>query len=192
MSSPEGFVLCGAANEMAHFVGLPSYGGMGTNAKTPGMQSCFENGMGAMYCTMLGQEVNNGIGMLDCSTVLSYEQMMIDDDIVGRTLKIGKKAEVSKETIHLDMIKEVGILGLGGKKGSYLGERDTMREVREFYMSPLFAGEPFDKWEAKGRKDDLTLAKEKADWVLKTHNPVRLDPDISKRLEKHVKESARM
>jgi trimethylamine--corrinoid protein Co-methyltransferase len=190
LSSPEGFVLCGAANEMARFVKLPSYGGMGTNAKTPGMQSSFENGMAAMYCTMLGQEINNGIGMLDCSTVLSYEQMMIDDDIIGRTLKIGKKMEVSKDTIHLDMIKEVGILGLGGKKGSFLGERDTMYEVREFYQSPLFTGEPFDKWEAKGRKDDLTLAKEKADWVLKNHDPVRLDPDISKRLKKHVKESA--
>ncbi len=191
LSSPEGFVLCGAANEMARFVKLPSYGGMGTNAKSPGMQSSFENGMAAMYCTLLGNEINNGIGMLDCSTVLSYEQMMIDDDIVGRTLKIGKEVEVSKETIHLSMIKEVGILGLGTKKGSYLGERDTMREAREFYQSPLFTSEPFDKWEAKGRKDDLTVAKEKADWVLKNHVPVRLDAGMSKRLERLVKESAR-
>jgi len=191
LSSPEGFFLCGAANEMAHFLKLPSYGGMGPNAKIPGMQSCFENGTGAIYCAMLGQEINNGIGMLDCSTVLSYEQMIIDDDIVGRSLRMAKEVEVSKRTIHLDMIKDVGILGLGAKKGSFLGERDTMREVREFYQSPLFTSEPFDKWEAKGRKDDITVAKERADWILKNHAPVRLDKDISKRLERHVKESVK-
>ncbi len=187
LSSPESLVLCGAANEMAKFVHLPSYGGMGPNAKTPGAHSCMENGMIAMYCALLGQEVNNGIGMLDCSTVLSYEQMIIDDDIVGRTLTSAREIVVSKDTLHLDMIKEVGILGLGQKKGSFLGERATMKEVREFYQSPLFSSEPFEKWEAKGRKDDLTLAKEKADWILENHKPVRLDRDIRERVERIAK-----
>ncbi len=190
LSSPESLVLCGAANEMARFVHLPSYGGMGPNAKTPGMHSCLENGMIAMYCALLGQEVNNGIGMLDCSTVLSYEQMVIDDDIVGRTLTSAREIVVSRDTLHLDMIKDVGILGIGPKKGSFLGERATMKEVREFYESYLFPSEPFEKWEAKGRKDDLTVAKEKADWILLNHQPVRLDRDISHRLDEMVKEAA--
>lgn len=191
LSSPESFFLCGAANEMAKHVGLPSYGGMGPNAKIPGMQSSFENGMAAMYCAMLVNEINNGIGMLDCSTVLSYEQMVIDDDIVGRALKIAKEFEISEKTLHLDMIKDVGILGMGPKKGTYLGERPTMLEVREFYQSPLFTSEPYDRWEAKGRKDEMTLAKERADWILKNHEPVRLDKDISKRLDQHLKEAAK-
>jgi trimethylamine--corrinoid protein Co-methyltransferase len=189
LSSPESLVLCGAANEMAKFVHLPSYGGMGPNAKTPGMHSCLENGMIAMYCALLGQEVNNGIGMLDCSTVLSYEQMVVDDDIVGRTLTSAREIEVSENTLHLDMIKDVGILGIGPKKGSFLGERATMKEVREFYQSLLFPAEPFDKWEAKGRKDDLTVAKEKAEWILRSHQPVRLDRDISGRLDGIVRKS---
>ena len=190
LSSPESLVLCGAANEMAKFVHMPSYGGMGPNAKTPGMHSCMENGMIAMYCALLGQEVNNGIGMLDCSTVLSYEQMVVDDDIVGRTLRSAGEIEVSEDTLHLDMIKSVGILNIGPKKGSFLGERATMKEVREFYESPLFSSEPFDKWEAKGRKNDLTVAREKADWILKNHEPVRLDRDILRRLDRIIKDSA--
>ena len=189
LSSPESLVLCGAASEMARYVHLPSYGGMGPNAKIPGMHSSMENGMIAMYCALNGQEVNNGIGMLDCSTVLSYEQMIVDDDIVGRTLKAAQEIEVSKETLHLDMIKEVGILGMGAKKGSFLGERATMKEVRAFYQSLLFTSEPFDKWEAQGKKDDLVLAKEKADWIITNHRPVLLDRDISGRLDKIVKES---
>jgi trimethylamine--corrinoid protein Co-methyltransferase len=155
------------------------------------MQSSLENAMAALYSTLLVQDVNNGIGMLDCSTVLSYEQMIIDDDIIGRAIRIGGEIEVSKETMHLDLIEDVGILGIGPKKGSFLGERATMKEVREFYQSLLFTSEPFDRWEAKGSKDDLTLAKEKADWILKNHTPVRLDEGISKRLDHIVKQAAK-
>jgi trimethylamine--corrinoid protein Co-methyltransferase len=191
MSSPEGFFLCGAANEMAKYVGLPSYGGMGPNGKIPGVQTALENGMGALFCALLAQEINNGIGMLDCSTVLSYEQMIIDDDIVDRSFKLAGDFEISERTAHLDMIKDVGILGMGPKKGSFLAERDTMKEVREFYQSPIFGSEPFEQWEAKGKKDELTRAKERADWILKNHAPVRLDKDISRRLEQYLKEAAK-
>lgn len=191
LSSPESLVLCSAAGEMARYVKMPSYGGVGCNAKTPGMQSSLENGMMALACSLFGLEINNGIGMLDCSTVLSYEQMIIDDDIVGRTIAAAREVPVTKDTLHLDMIEDVGILGMGPKKGSYLGERATMTEVRQFYQSPIFSSEPFEQWEKKGKKDDLVLAKEKADWILKNHRPVRLDDEISKRLDQIVKEAAR-
>jgi trimethylamine--corrinoid protein Co-methyltransferase len=165
-----------------------SAGGIGSSAKEPGMQSAVENGMLALLSTLLGQEVNNGIGLVDCSTVLSYEQMIIDNDIVARALTCGRQIPVTKETLHLDMIKDVGILGMGHKKGSYLGERATLAEVREFYMSQVFmSAEPYDRWVAKGKKGELTLAKEKADWILKNHEPVMLDRDISKRLVEIVR-----
>ena len=191
LASPEALILCGAASDMARYVKMPSYGGLGTNAKTPGMRSSLENGMLGLSNVMFGQEINNGIGMLDCSTVLSYEQMIIDDDIVGRALTAWREIPVTKESLHLDMIREVGILGMGAKKGSYLGERETMVEARQFYLSQIFDSEPFEQWEAKGRKDDLTLAKEKADWILKNHSPVRLDRDISNRLDRIAKEAAK-
>ncbi len=191
LASPESLILCGAASDMARYVKMPSYGGLGTNAKTPGMWSSLENGMLGLSNVMFGQEINNGIGMLDCSTVLSYEQMIIDDDIVGRALTAWREIPVTKDSLHLDMIKDVGILGMGTKKGSYLGERQTMIEARKFYLSPIFNSEPFEQWEAKGKKDDLTVAKEKADWILKNHSPVRLEKDISVRLDRIVKEAAK-
>jgi trimethylamine--corrinoid protein Co-methyltransferase len=191
LASPEALVLCASAGEMARYVKMPSYGGIGCNAKTPGMQSSLENGMLALASALFGQEVNNGIGMLDCSTVLSYEQMIIDDDMVGRAISAGREILVTKENMHLDMIREVGILGTGSKKGSYLGERATMIEARQFYQSSIFNSEPFEQWERKGKKDDLTLAKEKADWILKNHEPVMLDRGIMGRLDQIVKEAAK-
>lgn len=190
LASPEALLLCVGAHEMARYLKMPSAaGGVGSNAKTPGVQSTMENSMLAMRSTMAAQEINNGIGLLDCSTVLSYEQMIIDDEIVGRALACGREIPVTKETINLDLIRQVGILGVGPKKGSYLGERSTMLEVRKFHQSNLFTGEPFEQWEARGKKDELTIAKEKADWILKNHEPSRLDRDISDRLGRLVKDA---
>lgn len=192
LASPEALLLCVAAHEMAKYVKMPSAaGGVGSNAKIPGLQSAIQNSMLAFASAIFGQEINNGIGMLDCSTVLSYEQLIIDNDIVSRAISCGQEIPVTKESVHLDMIKEVGILGMGSKKGSYLAERDTMLEARKFYQSSYFTSETYDEWETKGKKDELTLAKEKADWILKNHEPVMLDRDISKRLDQIVKEAAK-
>src|SRR4030042_5849635 len=116
--------------------------------------------------------------------------MIIDNETVGRALAWGRELRVDKDTIHLDMIKEVGILGMGNKKGSYLGERATMMEARQFFES-FFTSEPYEQWQLAGKKDDLTLAKEKTDWVLKNHQPVKLDNDISNKLGRIVKEAAK-
>jgi trimethylamine--corrinoid protein Co-methyltransferase len=191
LGSPEGLLLCVIAHEMGKWLKMPSSaGGLGSNAKIPGIQSALENGMMGMVSTILGQEVSNGIGLVDCSTTLSYEQMIIDDDIIGRALRIGREVPVNKDTLHIDMIKDVGILGMGRKKGSFLGERATMVESREFFRSHIFTSEPFDQWMAKG-KSEMELAKDKADWILENHEPVMLDRDISKRLDEIVKEAAR-
>ena len=98
---------------------------------------------------------------------------------------------MTAQNLFVDVIKDVGILGMGKKKGSYLAERSTMQEARKFFQSQIFTGETFEQWEAKGRKDELTLAKEKADWILKNHEPQRLDSDIAARLDQMVKESAK-
>ncbi len=192
LASPEALMLCVCAHEVAKYLNMPSAsGGIGSNAKVPGIQSTMENTMLALTSTMIGQEISNGIGLVDCSTVLSYEQMIIDDELVCRALMCARDVPVTKETISLDSIKDVGILGIGRKKGSYLGERSTMVEARKFYQSVLFEGQTHEQWVAKGKKSELTIAKERADWILKNHTPVMLDRDVSVRLDGIVKEAAK-
>jgi len=190
--SPESVILGAISHEMAKFVKMPSAcGGIGSSARVPGVLATLENSMLGLMSATVGAEINNGLGMVDGSTVLSYEQLIIDNDIAGRAISCCREISVTKETLHLDMIKEVGILGIGPKKGNFLGQKETMLEVRQFFQSPLWSNDPYDVWEAKGKKDDLTLAKEKADWILKNHKPVMLDKDISKRLEQIVKRAAK-
>jgi trimethylamine--corrinoid protein Co-methyltransferase len=192
LGSPEALLLCVGANEMAKYLKIPSAsGGIGSNAKFPGLQSCIENSMMALGSALFGQEINNGIGLLDCSTVLSYEQMVIDNDLVHRAITIASEIPVNDGTLLVDAIKDVGILGMGPKKGNFLGEKSTMLGARQFFLSSLFQNEALDQWEAKGKKEEIVLAKEKADWILKNHKPAALDRDISKRLDQIVKDAAK-
>lgn len=192
LGSPEGTLLCSLAHEMARYVKMPSScGGIGSNAKVPGIQSAIENSMMALGSAFLAQEINNGIGLLDCSTVLSYEQMIIDNDIVARSLTLGREVHATRENLCLDEIKEVGILGIGPKKGSFLAERTTLVEARKFFQSDIFPNEPYEDWEKKGKKEELTVAKERADWILKNHKPNLLDRNIATRLDRIVKKAAK-
>lgn len=186
--SPESVLLGCCSHEMAKYVKLPSAcGGIGPSTRTPGAQTSLENAQLSVMSASVGAEIMNGLGLVDGSTMLSYEQLMIDNEIAGRSIAICQDVIVNKDTIHLDLIKETNILGMGPKKGNFLGSLATMKEARMFYQSTLFNTQPFDQWEAKGKKSDLTIARDKAEWVEKNHKPTLLDKSIMAKLDQIVK-----
>jgi trimethylamine--corrinoid protein Co-methyltransferase len=190
--SPEAILLGATSHEMAKYVNMPSAcGGMGSSSRTPGVHATLENSLFCMLGSSVAAEISNGLGLVDMSTMLSFEQLIIDNEIVGMTLSCLRDIPVNEETIHLDLIKEVGILGMGERKGDYLSTRETMIDSKEFYRSTLFSFEPFDEWKAKGKKDDMTLAKEKADWILKNHKLTPLDRDVTRALDAVIKKAAK-
>lgn len=175
--SPETIRLALGSTEMARYMKWPgSCGGIGPGAIVPGIQATIENALMAMSAAMVGSEVMNGIGLLDNSTVLAYEQLLIDNEMVGHTLGICKEVEFTPETLALDVIKKVGI------NRTYLTERHTMKHVREFHKSALWSREGFDAWEKGGRKDTLTLARQKVDRILSEHQPEPLSSEVSEKL----------
>jgi len=190
--SPESILLGATSHEMAKFVKMPSAcGGMGSSSRIPGVHATLENSLFCLLGSTVSAEINNGLGMVDGSTMLSYEQLMLDNEIAGMAISCCRDIPVTKETLHLDLIESAGILGIGPRKGSYLGMKETMVEARQFYQSILFNAEPFEQWEAKGKKDDMVVAKEKADWVLKNHKPTLLDRSIMKRLDTIITNAAK-
>ena len=180
--APESTLLCSGAVQMARYCKLPnSVGGLGSGAKIPGVQASLENVTMAMDCARVGGEVVNGLGVPDGSTLLSYEQLLLDHEIVRMVVTIFKGFEVNQETIALDLIKKVGI------GGSYLSQMHTLKHMKEILIPMLWDSDPFDMWVKKGRKDPMFVALEKVDQILKTHNPVPLDSAVSKKLDAIVK-----
>lgn len=184
--SPETILLACASAEMGRYMHMPvSAGGLGAGSRIPGIQASIENSIVAAMAAMVGSEIMNGLGLVDCSTVLAYEELIIDNDIFGLAVNSARQIEVSDETLAEEVIEKVGI------GGSFLTEMHTAKHIREFYRPMVWKNDTFENWVKRGKKDLLTVAKEKADEILRSHKPEPLDASVSKRLGEVVKEVAR-
>jgi trimethylamine--corrinoid protein Co-methyltransferase len=181
LSSVEAMILGTCASEMSRFVRFPcSCMGTGPGSMVPGPQAAIESSIITTLAAISGSEVMNGMGLLDSSTVLSYEQLMIDNEMVGMALSAFREIPVNKETLAAEIIEKVGI------GGTFLKEMHTLRHIREFYVPSLWPDQSYDMWSKAGCKNILEVAMDKANTVLKEHKPEPLDKDISKRLDKIV------
>lgn len=124
-----------------------------------------------------------GMGMLEMGMTMSYEQLLIDQEIVRMIRRILQGIAVNKETIALDVIKKVG------PAGNYLGERHTLKYMRqELSTTRLFNRKMRDNWERSGGKDIAAVAREEAIEILKTYQPTPLPEEVRKKIRAIVEE----
>jgi trimethylamine--corrinoid protein Co-methyltransferase len=181
--SPESTILCAAAVEMGRYCKMPiSTGGLGSGAKVPGTRASMENALSAAMCAVAGGEVVNGLGVIDGSTLLSYEQLLFDNEIAGMTVRIFAGFDVTEDTLAVDLIKKVGI------GGTYLSQRHTMTHIRDFYKPLAWGSYVTDELTFNGRGDHVEQARGKISKILKDHTPESLDSDVRKRLDGIVEE----
>jgi trimethylamine--corrinoid protein Co-methyltransferase len=101
-------------------------------------------------------------GLLEVSTVLSFEQLVIDHEIVRDMLLSAAPQPVDDETLGVEVVREVG------PGGHFLSRRHTMRHIREFVV-PKFS-EPSRPVEPA----DETAAPEEAPGALARREALRL------------------
>ena len=177
-SSPESDLLAIGSIEMAKYLGLPdSVGGYGSTAKVPGVQASLEHMLSAVVCANYGGEVVNGLGEPAGSTLLSYEQILLDHEIAAMIVKVYQGFRVDTEELAVDLIEKVGI------GGSYLAQRHTLERMRDISVPMLWDTSPYDHWVAGGKKDPMEVAREKTDWILKNHAPEPLPRETVQNLD---------
>ncbi len=185
-SSPESDLLAIGSIEMAKYLRLPdSVGGFGSTAKVPGVQASLEHMLSAVVCANYGGEVVNGLGEPAGSTLLSYEQILLDHEIAAMIVKVYQGFRVDAEELAVALIEKVGI------GGNYLSQRHTLDRVRTMLVPMLWDSSPYDSWVAKGKKDPMAVAREKTEWILANHAPEPLPHETSAKLDRIVKNSAK-
>lgn len=173
--SPEAALLCSAVVDIGKHYGIPTQAGtFGTNAVVPGSQAATEHSLTTLLAVREGAEMVNGFGLLDASTVLSFEQLLLDYDIVTEILHMAKGIEVSDDTIAGGLIGEVGI------GGTYLSKRHTLEHLREAWEPVVFEYGTYDEWVKKGALDPVKRAREKVRTMLKHAPSVPLPDDVHK------------
>lgn len=132
-----------------------------------------------------------GAGMLELGMSVSFEQMVIDNDIIGMIQYAIKGIEVNEKTLAVDSIIEVG------SDGNFFAQPDTMANVDYPSRPELINRDMFDTWTSKGAKETVQRAHEKvldilskpSDNLIDAGRNKKIDAMIDKKREQLIKEA---
>lgn len=178
--APETSLLHAATAQMAHFYRLPFQGGTGIDATVPDAQAGYERALQVLTNALAGVNfIHLSVGMMEQMLLASYEQCVIDDEILGAAFRITRGVEVTDETLALDALREVG------PGGNFLAHEHTVRHLRrELWFPKVTNRETYPGWLAAGGLDMRQRANARARELLATHDPHPLTPEQEREIER--------
>jgi len=169
--------LIAAANaQLAHYYGYPCEVGLTFGSILDDWVSPLRLAT-AMMAANAKADILFGVGLVNKSTTLSFEQLVVDNDLAGAVLRETKGIEVNDETLALDVISKVK------PEGNFMSQAHTIKQIeRELYIPRIF-----DKVDPK---DVLSSAREKARQILATHKPLPLHEEIKRELRNIIRDAS--
>ena len=156
-------LLNAAGAQMAQFYKLPFYatGGM-TDSNTIDAQCGYESSITNLLCALSGANfIHDAAGLMEFALTMSYEKLVIDNEILGMVMRAVKGIEVNDGTLAFDVIKQAG------PGGHFVSSRHTRTHMRREHYEPTLSNREFrEKWEEQGSKDTFQKAKEQVEEIL--------------------------
>jgi trimethylamine--corrinoid protein Co-methyltransferase len=181
IGSVEMALMNSAAVQLAKLYHLPIYGSGGvTDAKRPDIQSGAEKTFSNLMVAMAGADcIHLAAGMLDSGNSISYEQYVIDNEIIGMIRRVLTGIKVDEDTLGLDVIEKVG------PGGNYVMEDHTVEHMtKEFFYPELAVRSIFDIWEKEGRPSMMSRANDKVNEILNEKQDGILDINLISKIRK--------
>ena len=182
-SIESGLINAGLA-QMAQYYRVPFYATAGmSDSKLPDVQAGYEKAATAMVASLAGANyIHDAAGLLEFCTTASYEQMVIDNDILGICLRAVRGIEVNENTLAEEVVRRVG------PAGNFLAEDHTVDNYRnEFYFPSLADRHSRKIWEKEGGLDGAQRAREKARELLQNHRAEPLPGEAEKKVLSELK-----
>ena len=173
-------IVSAAAGQIMNWYGLTSSVGAGmSDAKLPDNQAGYEKAIAVVLAAQAGtNNVSESAGMVGSLMGLSYESLVIDNDMLGAVLRTVRGIEVNDETLSVDVIRQA-IAG----EGHFLRQDQTLALMRTEYEYPSLADRrPPNDWVDGGSPDIRHQAGERVKEILSTHYPEYIHPDIDKKI----------
>jgi len=155
---------------------LPLYSTAGTSdAKAVDAQAAYESALSNMLVMLSGANyIHDSAGLMDFDLTVSYEKMVIDDEIIGMVRRVMDGVPVTEETLAVDLICA------RGPGAGYMAEEHTVRHMREGRYPPTIADRrPREEWAAGGSTTATERARERALALIREHRPTGLAPELS-------------
>jgi len=173
MGSVETSMMNAAAVRLAKKYCLPVYASAGvTESKTPDLQSGLEKSISCMLVGLAGADyIHLSAGMLDSGNAISFEQFVIDDEILGAVRRILAGIDVNEDTLAVSRIEKVG------PGGNFVTDDHTVEYMmKEYFYPDLAVRANFDQWDKDGRPSLFDRAAKRFQVLKQDFNAV-LDPE---------------
>jgi trimethylamine---corrinoid protein Co-methyltransferase len=168
-----------ASAQMAKFYRIPCRGTAGiTDSNLIDIQAGIESATSILCQGLAGINfIHASAGGMEGTVTASYEKLIIDDEIIGRTLRFLRGIDVSEKSLALDVIHEAG------PRGNYFAHSHTVENYRkEHFLTRLSQRNKYDVWLKKGENTLSKAAHEKARDILRHHTPRPLEEKMEKEL----------
>jgi trimethylamine--corrinoid protein Co-methyltransferase len=181
--SPEAAIFTICTAQLARRYGLPSRsGGCLTDSHLPDAQAGLESMMAMLTAVQSGINfILHAAGMLSSYLTMSYEKLMIDDEICGMVRRFERGFGLGEDDLALDVITKVGPGGI------FLTEPHTAEQFRtELYLPSLSNRQNISRWQAQGRTSIVDRARTRWQDVLAAHRVPSLDTSTIALIDRYV------
>lgn len=131
--------------QLGNWYGIPTNGFFPmSDSHIPDQQVGYEKMMQWVLSTLGGMNYLNGAGCVENGTLISLEQFVIDNEVVGMVDRMLKGVQVDSERIGVDTIAKVG------PGGNYFQHSHTLKWTKEECFIPhISEKESFSNWEGE-------------------------------------------
>jgi trimethylamine---corrinoid protein Co-methyltransferase len=175
----EAGIMNAAIHQIARHIHIPNASTCGlSDSKAPDSQASWESGMLVLAAAMGGTNIirHAAGGILEQGMTLSLEQIVMNDEIIGRARRVIQGIEVDDAHIGLDTIEKVG------PGGSFLGTDQTFEYMRsEYYLgNGITNRDSMEKWVEAGSKNAATRAREMVNNLLSDKDELTIPSDVDR------------
>ena len=181
-------IQCAAMAQVYTRYGIPYIATVGlTDSKVLDEQAAYEKSISVLLTALAGPSmISTQAGALNSLVDASYEQTVIDDEILGMISRAMSGMRVDDETLAVEIIAKVG----PGKH--FLSQKHTHDlYLKEHYLPKLAERESRKKWERDGARDIVRKAKDRVREILRTHQPEPLETHVIKQMDEIVQRAKR-
>jgi len=175
--APDDSLTNSAFADVFHYLGLPMWSTVGSDAHCLDAQASMEHSMGTLMAALDGANLIHDVGYMGQGLLSNPASIVMCSEIISYVKRIIRGFDLSREKIGLDVIRDVG------PGGQFLTVMHTKTHFTEELWQPKYLNRDSPQaWAACGGQTYEEVVTQKAIEILETYQPEPLPEEVQARL----------
>jgi len=182
--APEVKLTNSAFADLFHYYNIPMWSTVGSDSHCLDQQSAMEHAFATLLASLDAANLIHDIGYLGQGLVGNPVSIVMCDEIISFVKRFIKGFEINKETLAIDVIREIG------PGSEFLSHKHTLKHYKQEQWRPLFLNrDDPETWIKKGVPTYGERVKAQTLKILDTHKPESLKESIQLKLNEILEEA---